>query len=58
MKRLRARRVDFPDGEIHFILEEPQAFENSEYFKDFDAAQIKKISRKEAVKPLALFREE
>lgn len=58
MRRLRARRVNSLDGEIHFALEEPQASEHSECFKDYDAAEIKKISRKEATKSLVLFREE
>ena len=58
MKRLRACRVDSPDGEIHFVLDEPQASEHSGCFKDFDAAEIKRISRKEAAKPTVLFREE
>jgi hypothetical protein len=58
MKRLRAHRVDSPNGEIHFVLEETQASEHSERFKDFDAVEIKKIARKEAAKPLVLFREE
>jgi len=58
MRRLRARRVDSLDGEIHFVLEEPQASEHSERFKDYDADEIKKLSRKEAAKPLVLFREE
>jgi len=58
MKRLRACRVDSPDGEIHFVLEEPRASEYSECFKDSDVAEIKNISRKEAAKPLVLFREE
>jgi hypothetical protein len=58
MRRLRARRVDSANGEIHFVLEEPQASEHSERFKNYDAAEIKKISRKEATKPLVLLREE
>jgi len=58
MRRLRARRVDSFDGEIHFVLGEPQASEHSECFKDYNAAEIKKISRKEVIKPLVLFREE
>jgi hypothetical protein len=58
MKRLRACRVDSPNGEIHFVLDEPQASEHSECFKDFDTAEIKRISRKEAAKPIVLFREE
>ena len=58
MKRLRACRVDSPNGEIHFVLDEPQASEHSECFKDYDVAEIKRISRKEAAKPIVLFREE
>jgi hypothetical protein len=58
MKKLRVSRVDSSDGEIHFILEEFLSLEHSEYFKDSDVAEIKRISRKEAAKPLVLFREE
>jgi hypothetical protein len=58
MRRLRARRVDSANGEIHFILEEAQASEHSERFEEYEAAEIKKISRKEANKSLVLFREE
>jgi hypothetical protein len=58
MKKFRVNRVDSSDGEIHFILEEFLPIEHSEYFKDSDVAEIKRISRKEAAKPLVLFREE
>ena len=58
MRRLRARKIDSPNGEVHFILDEPQVSEHSERFRDYDAAEIKKVSRKEAAKPLVLFREE
>ncbi len=58
MKKFRVSRVDSSDGEIHFILEEVLYIERSEYFKDSDVAEIKRISRKEAPKPLRLFREE
>ncbi len=58
MKKLRVSRVDSSDGEIHFILEEFLHIERSEYFKDSDMAEIKRISRKEAAKLLALVREE
>ncbi|MBN1245002.1 hypothetical protein JXA31_05365 [Candidatus Bathyarchaeota archaeon] len=56
MKRLRVYRVDSPDGEIHLVIEENQVCENSECFTD--VAELKKVSRKEAAKPLVLFREE
>jgi hypothetical protein len=58
MRRLRARKVDSPNGEVHFILEEPQASEHSDRFKDYYVFEIKKVSRKEAAKPLVLLREE
>ena len=56
MKSLKVHRVDSPDGEIHLIIEETLSFEDSECFAD--VAEIKRISRREAVKPLLLFREE
>jgi len=58
MKKLRVKKVDSPDGEIHFILEEFQPSEHSECLQDFDLAEIKRLSTKEAAKPLILFREE
>jgi hypothetical protein len=58
MRRLRARKVDSANGEVNFILEEPQASEYSERFKDYDVVEIKKVTRKEATKPLVLLREE
>jgi hypothetical protein len=57
-RRLRARRVESANGEIHFILEEPPASKHSKRFKNYEVAEIKKISRKEATKPLILLREE
>jgi hypothetical protein len=56
MKRLRVYRVDSPDGEIHLVIEETQGSGNSECFAD--VVEIKKISRKEAAKPLVLLRAE
>ena len=58
MKKLRVRRVDLSDGDMHFVLDESVPPEDSEYFKDSDVAELKRISRKEATKPLVLFREE
>jgi hypothetical protein len=58
VKKLRVCRVDTPNGEIHFLLDEPPTSGRSESFKDTDAVEIKMISRKEAAKPLVLFREE
>ncbi len=56
MKRLKVFRIDSLDGEIHLVLKEPQTSENCECFTE--AAEIKKISKKEATKPLVLFRGE
>jgi len=58
MKKLSVRRVDSPNGETHFILEDFRNIERFENFKNFDVAEIKRISRTEAPKPLYLFREE
>jgi hypothetical protein len=58
MKKFKANRVDSPNGEIHFILDELQLTEHSVYLKNPDLAEIKRLSRKEAAKPLILFREE
>lgn len=56
MKRLKINRLDSPDGEIHLVIEETEVSENCECFTDL--AEIKKISKKEAAKPLDIFREE
>ena len=56
MKKLRVHRINSPDGEIHLVLEETRVSENFECFPD--VVEIKKISRKEAAKPLVLFRAE
>jgi len=58
MRKVRTCRVYSVAGETHFILEEPQTSEHSKCFKNHDQDEIKKISRKEANKPLILFREE
>ena len=56
MKSLKVHRVNSPDGEIHLIIENAKDFEGSECFAD--VAEIKKISREEASKPLVLLRKE
>jgi hypothetical protein len=57
MRRLRARKVDSTNGEVHFILQDSQSSEHSERFKDYEVFEIKKVTRKEATKPLLLLRE-
>ena len=56
MKHCRVYRVDSPDGEIHLVIEENKDSEKSECFTD--VAEIKKVSKNEAAKPLILFRKE
>ncbi len=56
MKHCRVYRVDSANGEIHLVIEENQVSEKSECFAD--VAEIKKVSKKEAAKPLILLREE
>jgi hypothetical protein len=58
MIRVKAHRVDSPNGEIHFILKDSQSFERSANPKNGEIAEIKRITRKEAEKPLFLLREE
>jgi hypothetical protein len=58
MKKFRISRADSSNGEIHFILEEFLNSENLKSFKDCKVDEIKRISKKEASKPLTLLREE
>ena len=58
MKKLRVRKVDLSDGDLHFVLDESLPLDESEYFRDSNVAELKRISREEARKPLVLIREE
>jgi hypothetical protein len=58
VKRLKVHRVDSPNGEIHFVLKDSQSYERNAKIKDTEIAEIKRITRKEAEKPLILLREE
>jgi hypothetical protein len=55
-KQTMVHRLDSADGEIHVGIEETEVFENCECFTN--VSEIKRISKKEAAKPLNLFREE
>ena len=55
---MKAYRVDSPNGEIHFVLKDAQSSEHTSNLKDSEIAEIKRITRKEAEKPLILLREE
>jgi hypothetical protein len=57
IKKLRVVRVDSPDGEIHYVLQESPILERSENAKDVDEVKVKKITKKEASKPLLLTHE-
>jgi hypothetical protein len=46
------------NGEIHLVFPEPKPEETGENPNDIDEAEIRKIMKKEASKPLLLFREE
>jgi c-di-GMP-binding flagellar brake protein YcgR len=58
LKKLRVRKVDLSDGDIHFVLDESLPLEESEYFRDSSVVELKRISKEEAKKILVLFREE
>jgi hypothetical protein len=58
MKKLKAHRIDSPNGEIHFVLKESHSYERGANLKDSEITEIKRITRKEAEKPLILLREE
>lgn len=55
-KTLKIFRIESPDGEIHFVVEEPETREDYECLTD--VCEIKKVSKEEATKPLLLLREE
>jgi hypothetical protein len=56
MKRLQVVRVDSQDGDSHFILLDYSLSKENKYTKDYDEANVKKASKKEASKPLILDR--
>ena len=58
MIRMKAHRVDSPNGEIHFILKDLQSYESNANPKNGEIEEIKRITRKEAEKPLILLLKE
>jgi hypothetical protein len=58
MPKSRVVRKQFLNGEIHLIITESKFDENRKKTEDFDEAEIRKIMKKEATKPLLLLREE
>ncbi len=57
MPRPRLVRKESLNGEIHVILPE-SPFDKTYESEDFDVAELKKIMKKEASKPLLLLRAE
>jgi hypothetical protein len=58
MSKARAVRKRSPNGETHFILPEYPYGETGKTAEYFDEAEIRRITKKEASKPLLLLRAE
>ena len=58
MPKLRVAKELFRNGEIHLILPESAFDEDRETAEDLDEAEIRRIMKKEASKPLLLLRAE
>jgi hypothetical protein len=58
LPKSRVVREKSLNGEIHFILLESQLDETRKNAENFDHAEIRKLMKKEAAKPLLLLREE
>jgi len=56
MKRLQVVKVDLLDGETHFVLLESKHSKKHENAEDYDEIEVKKESKRDASKPLTLFR--
>jgi hypothetical protein len=56
-KKLQVVKKKSSNGEIHLILPESRFNENRENAEDLDDAEIRKIMKKEASKPLLILRE-
>jgi hypothetical protein len=58
LPKSRVVREKSLNGEIHFILPESKFDETKKNAENFDDAEIRKLMKKEATKPLLLLREE
>jgi hypothetical protein len=58
VKKLTAARVDSTDGETHYILRKSPILDRSGSAEELGEVKIKKITKKEASKPLFLTRQE
>ena len=54
-KKSRLIKKRISDGEVHFILA-VSTYDDVETAQDFDEAEMRRITRKEAAKPLRLLR--
>jgi hypothetical protein len=52
VKELKFMKMHSSDGSIHYLLKESQISEASVNGANLDVAEIKKISKKDAAKPL------
>ena len=56
MKRLQVVKVDLFDGDTHFVLLDSKYSKKHENAEDYDEIEVKKESKRDASKPLTLFR--
>jgi hypothetical protein len=56
MKKVRIMRVNSPNGELHYVLDESAPFESSKLVQSLSEAEVKEITKKEASKPLFITR--
>ena len=56
MKRLQVVKVELLDGGTHFVLLESKYSKKYENAEDYDETEVKKESKRDASKPLTLFR--
>jgi len=56
MKRLQVVKVELLDGDTHFVLLESKYSKKHENAEDYDETEVKKESKRDASKPLKLFR--
>jgi hypothetical protein len=57
LKRLKVISTQSSDNEIHLILQDLETYAHPMKGKNFNEAEIKKIMKEEALKPLFIMRE-
>ena len=58
MSKLRIMRIDSLNGETHFILQDSEEIDRPLQVGKVDEAEIRRVAKKEASKPLLLKRNE